>query len=157
MQLYHYFVSWSSEFCHHNTLCCFSTSVHCCKHIFCYWLSPLTFGYTLICVHMHCVEAFTEIVFSSWIQHTCRYMVQTSMHLLYSCYLIVEQGTCSGKWVTAFIGWCGLTIPVYQSRICDTAHKGHSHSNLHAPQCSVLLGTMTPAPAGAGLYRDNKG
>jgi hypothetical protein len=26
MQLYRYFVSQSSEFCHHNLLCCFSTS-----------------------------------------------------------------------------------------------------------------------------------
>jgi hypothetical protein len=31
MQLYHYFVSQSTEFCHHNTLHYFSTSVYCCK------------------------------------------------------------------------------------------------------------------------------
>jgi hypothetical protein len=30
MQLYRYFVSQSSEFCRHNPLCCFSTSVYCC-------------------------------------------------------------------------------------------------------------------------------
>jgi len=30
VQLYHYLVSQSSEFCHHNPLCCFSTSVCCC-------------------------------------------------------------------------------------------------------------------------------
>jgi hypothetical protein len=30
MQLYRYFVSQSSEACHHNRLCCFSTSVYCC-------------------------------------------------------------------------------------------------------------------------------
>jgi hypothetical protein len=36
VQLYHYFVSQSSEFCHHNPLCCFSVSVYCCKHIFHY-------------------------------------------------------------------------------------------------------------------------
>jgi hypothetical protein len=28
--MYRYFVSQSSEFCRHNTLCCFSTSVYCC-------------------------------------------------------------------------------------------------------------------------------
>jgi len=28
--LYRYFVSQSSEFCRHNPLCCFSTSVYCC-------------------------------------------------------------------------------------------------------------------------------
>jgi hypothetical protein len=27
---YHYFVSQYSEFCRHNPLCCFSTSVYCC-------------------------------------------------------------------------------------------------------------------------------
>jgi hypothetical protein len=30
VQLYRYFVSQSSEFCHHNPLCCFSASVYCC-------------------------------------------------------------------------------------------------------------------------------
>jgi hypothetical protein len=30
VQFYSYFVSQSSEFCRHNTLCCFTTSVHCC-------------------------------------------------------------------------------------------------------------------------------
>jgi hypothetical protein len=36
VQLYRYFMSRSSEFCRHNPLCCFSTSVYCCKHIFKY-------------------------------------------------------------------------------------------------------------------------
>jgi hypothetical protein len=44
VQLYSYFVSQYSEFCRHNPLCCFSTSV-CCKRIFRYWLSPESFGY----------------------------------------------------------------------------------------------------------------
>jgi hypothetical protein len=48
MQLYHYFVSQSSEFCCHSLLCCFSTSVYCCKRIFRYQLNPETFGYTLV-------------------------------------------------------------------------------------------------------------
>jgi hypothetical protein len=49
VQLYRYFVSQSSEFCRHNPLCCFSTSVYCCfKHIFRYRLSLETFGYTLV-------------------------------------------------------------------------------------------------------------
>jgi len=45
-------VSQSSEFCCHNPLCCFSTSVYCCKHIFRYRLSPETFGYTSVCSHL---------------------------------------------------------------------------------------------------------
>jgi hypothetical protein len=40
------------EFCHHNPLCCFSTSVYCCKHIF-HWLSAETFGYTLVQVGLN--------------------------------------------------------------------------------------------------------
>jgi hypothetical protein len=50
MQLYRYFVSQFSEFCRHNPLCCFSTSVCCCKRIFRYRLSPETYGYTVIYV-----------------------------------------------------------------------------------------------------------
>jgi hypothetical protein len=46
VQLYRYFVSQSSEFGRHNPLCCFSTSVYFCKHLFPYRLSPDTFGYT---------------------------------------------------------------------------------------------------------------
>jgi hypothetical protein len=41
-------VSQSSEFCHHNPLCCFSTSVYCCKRIFRYRLSLENFGYTVV-------------------------------------------------------------------------------------------------------------
>jgi hypothetical protein len=48
VQLYHYFVSLSSEFYCHNPLCCFSISVYCCKRIFHYRLRPETFGYTLV-------------------------------------------------------------------------------------------------------------
>jgi hypothetical protein len=50
VQLYRYFVSQSSEFCRHNPLCCFSTSVYCCKSIFRYRLSAETFGYTPLSV-----------------------------------------------------------------------------------------------------------
>jgi hypothetical protein len=53
VQLYRYFVSQSSEssqFCRHNTLCCFSTSVYCCHCccLFRYRLSPETFGYIVV-------------------------------------------------------------------------------------------------------------
>jgi hypothetical protein len=37
-----------SLFCFHNPLCCFSTTVYCCKCIFRYRLSPETFGYTVV-------------------------------------------------------------------------------------------------------------
>jgi hypothetical protein len=48
VQLYRHFVGQSSEFCQHNSLCCFSTSVYCCKHTFRYRLSLETFGYNLV-------------------------------------------------------------------------------------------------------------
>jgi hypothetical protein len=43
-------VSQSSDFCHHNPLCCFSMSVYCCCCLFRYRLSPETFGYTPVYV-----------------------------------------------------------------------------------------------------------
>jgi len=48
--LYRYFVGQSSEFCRHNTLCFFSTSVHCCCCccLFRYRLSPETFWYIFV-------------------------------------------------------------------------------------------------------------
>jgi hypothetical protein len=51
MQLYRYFVSQPSEFCRHNPLCCFSTSVYCCC-LFRYRLSPETFGCTSVLVEI---------------------------------------------------------------------------------------------------------
>jgi hypothetical protein len=48
VQLYRYFVSKSSQFCRHNTLCCFWTSNTKGKRIFRYRLSPETFEYTLV-------------------------------------------------------------------------------------------------------------
>jgi len=48
MQLYRYFVSHFSVFCHHHPLCCFSTSVYCCEHIFRYRLSQEALEYTLV-------------------------------------------------------------------------------------------------------------
>jgi len=50
VQFYRYFVSQSSEFCHHNPLYCFSTSI--CCYLFRYRLSPETFGYVLVYSHI---------------------------------------------------------------------------------------------------------
>jgi hypothetical protein len=58
MQLYHYFMSQSSEFCHHNPLCCFSTCVCCCKCIFCYdsvWKLLDTPSYDTFCKQLRAV------------------------------------------------------------------------------------------------------
>jgi hypothetical protein len=70
VQLYHYFVSQSSEFCRHNPLCCFSTSNTKDKHIFRYRFSPETSEYTL--VHqvriMHACLYCIKSKFSSYFQ-----------------------------------------------------------------------------------------
>jgi hypothetical protein len=52
-------MSQSSEFCHRNPLCCFSTRVYfrCC--LFRYQLSPETFGYTLV-YQKHMQATFRE-------------------------------------------------------------------------------------------------
>jgi len=42
------FCELACEFCLRNRLCCFPTSVYCCKSIFGYRLSPETFRYTLV-------------------------------------------------------------------------------------------------------------
>jgi len=55
VQFYRYFVSQSSEFCRHNPLCCFLTSVYCCKRIFSYRLSPEIFGYALVVLLYYCI------------------------------------------------------------------------------------------------------
>jgi len=55
MQFYRYFVSQSSEFCRHNTLCYFSTSVYC---LFRYRLSPKT--RILVNNHPGCVRHNTD-------------------------------------------------------------------------------------------------
>jgi hypothetical protein len=53
VQLYHYYVSQSNEFCRHNPLCYFSTSVYFYYCLFRYLLSPETFGYTLVYHTLH--------------------------------------------------------------------------------------------------------
>jgi hypothetical protein len=62
MQLYRYFVSQSNEFCRHNPLCCFWTSVCC---LFRYRLSPEIFGYNLL----HLASKYTETATSEEVSH----------------------------------------------------------------------------------------
>jgi hypothetical protein len=66
VQLYRYFVSQSSEFYRHNPLCCFSMSVYCCCCcccLFCYRLSPKTFGYTLVHMYIRLRSVFMFLSF----------------------------------------------------------------------------------------------
>jgi len=66
VQLCRYFVSQSSEFSRHNSLCCFSISEYCCcfccrrrRRLFHYRLSPETFRYTF-------VHSLPQYVFIAW-------------------------------------------------------------------------------------------
>jgi hypothetical protein len=65
MQLYRYFVSQSSEFCRHNPLRCFSTSVNCSCCLFIYRLSPETFGHTLVNWGKEVSVSLTPILYTS--------------------------------------------------------------------------------------------
>jgi hypothetical protein len=60
VQFYRYFVSQSNEFCRHNPLCCFSTSVcSCC--LFRYRLSSETFGYNLVLWEVNSSDHFISM------------------------------------------------------------------------------------------------
>jgi hypothetical protein len=76
----------SSEFCCHNPLYCFSMSVFCCKCIFCYWLSPETFGYTLI-------HPLYSRVWKSWLS-----TVTASVSEYWMSYVLVFA---TNSWITS--------------------------------------------------------
>jgi hypothetical protein len=63
VQLYSNFVSQSNEFCRHNPLCCFLTSVF----VISLWLSPETFGYTLVCANQRCQKLLLSRHVTNWI------------------------------------------------------------------------------------------
>jgi len=62
-------VSQSSDFCHHNPLCCFSTSVYYCC-LFHYRLSPETFGYTIVFAisisNLHLLRCLRFFILKQW-------------------------------------------------------------------------------------------
>jgi hypothetical protein len=67
VQLYHYFVSQSSEFYHHNPLCCFWMSSTKDKCIFRYWLSPETWIHPCIsCLSDVCFKLLITWIWSLW-------------------------------------------------------------------------------------------
>jgi hypothetical protein len=88
VQLYRYFVSQSSEFCRHNPLCCFSTSVYCCKRIFSYLISPETFGCTL-------VLSWTALTLGSWVRILLEERIYVPVYLL-RCPVWIERRLAMG-------------------------------------------------------------
>jgi len=83
VQLYHYFLSQSSEVCCHNLLCCFSTTNTKGKHIFRYRLSLETFGYTLVYILLRLPVASSLLgrnILLSIISQTLSFLVLTEFH-----------------------------------------------------------------------------
>jgi hypothetical protein len=101
VQLYRYFVSQSSEFCCHNPLCCFWTSVYCCKLILRYRLSQETSVYTLVyvsslsyhasrCRYHVCVCVSTVILYlNSLFMYSCG----IAANLQLTCHLLLSRQT----------------------------------------------------------------
>jgi hypothetical protein len=109
-------MSHSREFCRHNTLCCLSTSVYCCKRIFRYRLSPETSGYTLV----HCIQWESEAL-SSVSNLVAHFHPELWSRLLQSLPLHPY----------AFIAWC-IGIGVYSTQ--EVLHR----------DCSVVPGVDSP-------------
>jgi hypothetical protein len=90
LQLYRYFVSQSSEFCRHNLLCFFSTSVCCCcrrRRRRRYRFNPETFGYTLVYRYKNTIEnvesfevSWRNEPFDVWNKYLSKYFVILTFH-----------------------------------------------------------------------------
>jgi len=85
-------VSQSSEFCRHNPLCYFSTSVYCCC-LFRYRLSPETFGYTLVrgscstttsrpTLGSYSASRIWPLIHISWLSYECVELYVQSLYML---------------------------------------------------------------------------
>jgi hypothetical protein len=114
VQSYRYFVSHSSEFCHRNPLCCFSVSNTKGKYIFCYGLSPETFGYTLVFVAEEVVWASTIISIFMWFIMWQNHSRVHQWQLMCFDRSIAEDSTGHMQAVDAFwIPWKCSTICIY--------------------------------------------
>jgi len=85
---WYHFVSQSSEFCLQNPLCCFSTSVYCCKRIFRYRLSADTFGYTLVFV-VWCFMKRANLTFLINIHR--KYWYHTVLEVQWTYHIVVAK------------------------------------------------------------------
>jgi hypothetical protein len=98
VQSYCYFMSQCSEFCRRNRLCCFSTSVYCCKRIFRYRLSPETFGYEIVQLTSFFSLLNESVLFSRSLYNTTALSLSLSLSL--PCFSQIVLQPCSGhKWL----------------------------------------------------------
>jgi hypothetical protein len=106
--LYRYFMNQSTEFCCHNPLCCFLTSVYCCKHIFRYRLSPEIFGYSLVCYKSNFTKNISDIRQLMSSSRNCTYpmiaLCKDTYVLRYPGSVIVASSPIPGK-------FCSLCYP----------------------------------------------
>jgi hypothetical protein len=142
-------MSQSSEFCRHNPLCCFSTSVYYYyKRIFRYWLSLETFGYTL--VHPDQVWALSAVratvatagvvTHSTAMAHTLRQILRTSVtlmeemtlrcfHATYRCDRLDQPAFCSSSspsWNLSSTQWLVLYLSLLRTGFEFKGHWIHS-------------------------------
>jgi len=125
---YHYFVNQSSEFCHRNPLCSFSTSVYCCC-LFLYGLSPETFGYTpVLYVHLLHVSSTVIEILSFRAQPTPKYPWITrmiSIRILVELLAMLTDNFVVFFSLQAISGYCHQR---YQDQLLPNAHlfiRGH--------------------------------
>jgi hypothetical protein len=136
MQLYRYFVSQSSEFCRHNTLCCFLMSICC---LFRYRLSPETFGHTLLrfiaqyiyCrpCSRYCGIADNPLLQSQW--HKCVHMLRWSRDSSVSIVTELRAGQL------VFGCWRG-------QEFFSLPHRIHTGCGSHPASYSAGIGGMCP-------------
>jgi len=81
--LYRYFVSQSSEFCHHNTLYCFSTSVYCCKHILVFRYNSVRKLLDTLTYYLSIYVCFFRVVFSLQVFVPKSFMLSNVFHACY--------------------------------------------------------------------------
>jgi hypothetical protein len=106
VQLYRYFMSQSSEFCRHNPLCCFSTSVYCSS---CYFVIDSvrklldTLSYT-ICSRMYFIRL--PCLCCQWVSYYSKsvhlsllnsFMYQITWGLLNQSYWYQKRIQCNSK------------------------------------------------------------
>jgi hypothetical protein len=128
VQFYRYFVSQYSEFCRHNLLCCFLTSVRCCCCCCCccclfrYRLSSVTFGYFLILRIVYFISMQSSLL--------AIYFLLYSLWLL--CFRLIfmqySNGLCSCNFVrlTSLLLMYTLLISYLE---CKHLLHGHSRTN----------------------------
>jgi hypothetical protein len=117
------------SFCRHNPLCCFSTSVYCCKHVFLYRIRSKTFGYPLVFTKNSQVygnafrtlsqrpeELFTPVIGPSEKHHRSSVSLHHCAEVKWHPRTVTHGARGAGRGVG---GWEACSV------LCDTAVRSH--------------------------------